>query len=181
MIDQEVAMHLGHLRVADAKPPAARLIDQLPGLPARRVLEGGAARAGVDRLRRGARLGDGVHLGEDLGRIAGTAFEQGLGEDHVVRHARMAIGEAHLRIGEAHRLAGAGEAPGLDEHILRLAAIGAAIHAQGAADGAGNAAQERETRDAGLGRRARHLHVGRAGAGAHAMARLDRHVGEALA
>ena len=35
--------------------------------------------------------------------------------------------------------------------------------------------------DARLGGRARHLHVGRAGAGPDAMARLDRDVGEALA
>src|SRR5215207_3499553 len=81
VVDQEIAVHLGDLGIADAKSPAARRIDQFPRLLARRVLEGGAARAGILRLRGGTRLGNGVHLAKDLGGIAGTALEQSLGED----------------------------------------------------------------------------------------------------
>ena len=54
----------------------------------------------------------------------------------------------------------------LDQHVLGLAAVGAGIHAQRAADRAGNAAIEGEAGDAGIGRRARDLHVGHGGAGA---------------
>ena len=48
------------------------------------------------------------------------------------------------------------DAARLDQNILGLAAIGAAVHAQRAADGAGNAAEEREAGEAGLLRLARH-------------------------
>src|SRR5882672_3624633 len=69
-VDQEVAMHLRHLRAADAQAPAARGVDQLPGAVTWRILEGRAAglfanwlsgfavvlhlvHARADRLRRG--------------------------------------------------------------------------------------------------------------------------------
>ena len=42
------------------------------------------------------------------------------------------------------------DAARLDQHVLGLAPIGAAVHAQRAADRARNAAQEREARDAGF-------------------------------
>ena len=57
---------------------AAGRVDQLPGLVARRVLEGRAAGAALHRLRRLARFGDLVHLGGDRGRIAGRALKQRL-------------------------------------------------------------------------------------------------------
>ena len=60
------------------------------------------------------------------------------------------------------------DAARLDQRILGLAPIGAAVHAQRAADGAGNAAQEGEPGNAGFLRRARDLDVGHRGAGAHA-------------
>ena len=60
------------------EPAAAGGVDQLPGLVAGRVLEGRAAGAALDRLRRLARFGDLVHLGGDGGRIAGRALEQRL-------------------------------------------------------------------------------------------------------
>src|SRR4051812_9301348 len=59
MVDQEIAVHLGHLGIADSQPAAPGRVDQLPGFLPRRVLEGRAARPGVDRLGRRARLGDG--------------------------------------------------------------------------------------------------------------------------
>src|ERR1700759_236014 len=38
-IDQEIAMHLGDLRIADAQASAAGGVNQLPGLMAGRILE----------------------------------------------------------------------------------------------------------------------------------------------
>src|SRR5262249_62190958 len=81
-IDEEVAVHLRHLRVADGEPAAARRVDQLPRLVAGRVLERGAAGAALDRLRRLARLGDLVHLGGDLVRLARAPRKERLGEAH---------------------------------------------------------------------------------------------------
>ena len=59
--------------------------------------------------------------------------------------------------------------PRLDQRVLGLAAVGAAVHAQRAADRAGNAAKEGEPGDAGLLRRARDLDVRHRGAGADAV------------
>src|SRR5580658_9397742 len=44
-IDEEIAMHRRHLRAAEREPAAAGGIDELPGLAARRILEGRAAGA----------------------------------------------------------------------------------------------------------------------------------------
>ena len=77
-VDEEVAVHLGDLRVADREAAAAGRVDELPRLAAGRVLEGRAAGPLADRLRGLARFRDAVHLGEDLGLIAGAALEQGL-------------------------------------------------------------------------------------------------------
>ena len=52
LVDQEIAMELGDLRRADGEAAQARLIDQLPGLVARWILEGRAAGAALDRLGR---------------------------------------------------------------------------------------------------------------------------------
>ena len=68
----------------------------------------------------------------------------------------------------------------LDQHVLGLAAIGAAVHAQRAADAAGNAAQERQPGDAGFLRRARHFHIEHRGAGTD-LAALDDDLAEAAA
>ena len=72
------------------------------------------------------------------------------------------------------------DAARLDEHVRRLAAMGAGIHAQSPADRAGDAAVEGEPGEAGIGRRPRHLDVGHGGAGAHALP-LDRDGAEAFA
>ena len=53
-----------------ASPRQPACVDQLPGLGARRVLEGRAAGLGAQRLRRLALGGDAVHLGLDRGRLA---------------------------------------------------------------------------------------------------------------
>ena len=67
------------------------------------------------------------------------------------------------------------------EDIFRLAAMGAGIHAQSAAERARNAAQEGQTIDAGIGRGARDLRVGHRGAGTDALACFDRDFAEASA
>src|SRR4051794_27711073 len=74
-IEQEVAMLFRDLRIAQAQTPAARGVDQLPGLGARRVLEGRAPGAAAQRLRRLALRGDPVHLGGDGDTVAGHALE----------------------------------------------------------------------------------------------------------
>src|SRR5437764_7411894 len=47
-VDQEIAVHLRHLGVAELEAPAAGGVDELPGLMSRRVLEGRAAGAALD-------------------------------------------------------------------------------------------------------------------------------------
>jgi hypothetical protein len=75
---KKIAMHLRHLRIADAQAAAAGGVDKLPRFVAGRILEGRAAGAALDRLRRLARLGDLIHLGGDDRRIAALAAEEWL-------------------------------------------------------------------------------------------------------
>ena len=166
-------MQFGHLRVADHEAAAAGRIDQLPRLVSGRVLEGRAAGAALHRLRRLALVGDLVHLGRDRGRIAGRALKQRRGEDHVVGDAAMPIGEMHVGVRIDTNVAGAIDAARLDQNVLGLAPIGAAVHAQRTADRARNAAQECEPRDAGLLRGLGDAQVRHRRSGAHAMVRLD--------
>ena len=84
-----------------------------------------------------------------------------------------------LRI-DAH-IAAAVDAARLDQRILGFAAIGAAVHAQRAADAAGNAAIEFKPGDRRFLRGARDFHIGNRGAGANAMAGFDRDVRKAAA
>src|SRR5262245_12388479 len=97
-VDQEVAVHLRDLGVADLDAAAAGGVDQLPGLASGRILEGGAAGAALDRLRGLARLGDLVHLGGNRGAVAGPAGEQRLREDDVIGRATMPIPVVHVAI-----------------------------------------------------------------------------------
>ena len=108
--------------------------------------------------------------------IAGIALEKRLREDHVDRNRAVAIRKTHRRIVEHVHRARIVEGPHFDKHILHFAAIGPAIHAQGPADGAGNAAQEGEPVDPRFRRDARDLHIRRARTGAHAMAVFDRNL-----
>src|SRR5262245_66327575 len=95
----------------------------------RRVLEGRAAGAALDRLGRLARLGDFLHLRGDLGRIATRALEQRLREDDVVGCAAMAIAVVHVAIAEEAQSALLVDAAGLDSRNLGLASVSAALHA----------------------------------------------------
>ena len=80
--------------------------------------------------------------------------------------AAVAIDELHVGIVEQMLLAVATDADGLDQDILGLGAIGAGVHAQRAADGAGNAEEEFQPADIGRRRRLRHALVERGRAGA---------------
>ena len=94
----------------------------------------------------------------------------------------MAIRVAHVGVADTRGCALPVDAARLDQRVLGLAAVGAAVHPQRAADRAGNAAQERKPRDAGLLRGARDAFTsGTAGAGADACAALDLDVAEAAA
>src|SRR5262249_6757680 len=180
-IDQEIAMHLRYLGIADLEPAAAGGVDQLPSLATGRILEGRAARAALDWLRRLARLGDLVHLGGNSGRIAGPAGEHRLGEDDVLRCAAMAIGVVHVSVGEDAQVAAPVDATCLDQCVLGLAAIRAAVHPQRPADRARDAAQEGEAADARFLGCARDPHIRHSGAGADAVSILDLDVAEAAA
>src|ERR1700733_15122841 len=158
-IDQEIAMQLGDLRTADAQAPATSGINQLPGLMAGWVLEGRTAGAAFHRLSRLAAFRDLVHLGGDGIGIAWPAGEQRLGKNHVVGNTAMAIGEIHLGVGEGADISAAIDAARLDQDVLGLAPIGAAVHPQGAADAAGDAAQKRQAGDTGFLRGAGHFHI----------------------
>ncbi len=161
-------------------PAATGLVHQFPGAHAGRILEGGAA-GSVARLAGLAFRFDRGHLGGDRVRIAGAALQQRGSEDDILRHAAMTIGKSHLRIAEAAHIALPVDAARLDQNVLGLSPIGAAIHAQRAADGAGNAAEEGEARDAGLLGRARHHDVEHRGAGGDAMIVFDADFVEAAA
>ena len=50
LIDEKIAVQLGHLRRPDGKSPQARLVDELPGFVAGRVLERRSPGTALDRL-----------------------------------------------------------------------------------------------------------------------------------
>ena len=175
VVDEEIAVHLRHMRAAHAQAPAARRVDQLPGAVAGRVLEGRSAGAAFDGLVGFPVLGHIAHGRFDLGWIAGGAFVRRLGEDVVQRQAAMAVGEAHAGVIENVKLPGAIHGAGLDEEVFRLAAMRAGIHAQRAANRAGNAPVEGEPGDPGRRRCLCQAQIGdcRAGADAGAAKRCD--------
>ena len=173
-------MLLGDHGAAEGQAAAAGPIDQLPGLLARRIGEGAAAGAAADRLGRLARRLDlGQPRQDRIGR-AQAAGKLGAGEDPILRHAGMAIGEAEIALGQAMQLALAIHRLGRGDDIDQLMAIGAGVHAQRPADGAGNAGEEFETGDARLGRRAGDVEVEGRRTGAD-MPRPDADLGEAAA
>jgi hypothetical protein len=76
----------------------------------------------------------------------------------------------HLGVREDAHVAAAVDAARLDQRILGLAPIGAAVHAQRATDRARNAAQKRETRKSSFLGGARNPHIRHRGAGTNARA-----------
>ena len=98
--------------------------------------------------------------------LAGPALQHGAREDHVLRRARYDDRKNPSAALANVRTAPARSTPRASiSDILGLAAVGAGVHAQRAADRAGNAAQECKAVDPGLRRGARDPHVGRRGAG----------------
>ena len=169
-VDQKIAVHFRHLRTADAQAPAARRVDQLPGAVTGRILEGRSSRLFADRLcglamvlyfvhprANGFGCGDGpakARRGEDDGRIDAAA----------------AVDEFHIRMAEGVLPAIATDANSLHQHVLGFRAVGAGIHAQRAADGAGNAEEEFQPADIGGGRGLGHALVERSSPGADEIA-----------
>ena len=93
-------MELRHLGRAHGEAAHPGAVDQLPGLVARRVLEGRAAGAALDRLGGLAAFRDLVHCRGNLGGIARTALEQRLREHEVLGRAAVAIRIFHVRVGK---------------------------------------------------------------------------------
>ena len=77
VINEEIAMQFGNLRLADTQAPTSRSIDKFPGLrPVRagpaRIFERAAARARFDRLAGAALVGNLVHLRRDSAGVGRT-------------------------------------------------------------------------------------------------------------
>jgi len=135
----------------------------------------------LDRLIGLSIFGHLLHLLQDRGRLAGSAVEQPLGENPILRHAAVAVGELHRLERQHMNGAAAVDGAGLDQHLPGLAAVRAGVHAQGAADRSWHAAIEREAGDARICRRARELSIGHHGSDPQAVPRLDLDVREAAA
>src|SRR5690606_24161619 len=99
-IDQEVAMLLRDLCIADNEATAARGIHQLPGLAAARLFhwgigKGGTAGPRTDRLAALARRLDLVHACLDGVGISRSALQPRTEENPALGDAAMAIAECH--------------------------------------------------------------------------------------
>ena len=110
------------------------------------------------RLRSGceflAGAGDGVHLRADRLRVAWATAERRLDDDGALGHLAVPISVAELLQRPFDDLAGSQHQSRRNKDVLHLAAVGAAVHADEAADGARNAAQELQPGNAGVaGRR----------------------------
>jgi hypothetical protein len=126
-----------------------------------RVLEGRAAGLFADRLRGLAVVLHLRHARADRISIPDLAAKARGGEDDGGVDAAVAVDELHVGVREHVLAAVPCNAGRLDQHVLGLAAIGARIHAQRTADGAGNTEIEFEPADIGGGRHFRHALVER--------------------
>ena len=163
-------MLFGHHGAADPQSPATGGLDQLPclsasGLRDRGIDEGGAAGSHAHRLGRIPRLLDLVHAPGDVPRLAGFAPEHGAGEHPILREGRVAVGKSQLLAPDLVHLAAGVHRRGQNRHVLHLGAIGAGVHGERAADGAGDATQELEPADAGIAARHGDVDIHRRGAG----------------
>ena len=69
-------------------------------------------------------------------------------DDHrLIRQVGMAVRVAEVGVGQRHQLARAQHDLGLDQHVPDLPAVGAAVHPDEAADGAGDGAEELDAGD----------------------------------
>ncbi len=159
-------MLLADPRIAAPQAPAAGGVDQRPGLVVGRILEGRPAGLRAQRLRRLALGGDAVHLGLDYCWRFGMAAEGRADHDRARGERRVAIGVAERLDRERLPLARAQDDVALEEHILRLPPIGAAVHPHEAADRSGDRAQELDAADTGIARARRDEDPARAPAAA---------------
>ena len=167
-IDQKVAVHLRNLRATDLQAAAAGGVDQLPGFAAGGFLN---VEPPVRLLIGCVASRNSVILSISAAMTAGSPrspWYSASREDVVGGHAAVPVGVAHVGVAQHVDAARPVDRARFDQRVLGLAAIGAAVHAQRAADTAGNAAHERQAGDAGLLRRARDFDVGHRRAGADA-------------
>ena len=146
-IEQEIAMLFRDLGVAHRQAAAAGRVDQRPRLVAGRVLEGRAAGAAAQRLRiprgRGRSRPSRRRSPRDRQARRGRSLRPRPRRrarrcgDRCSRAVRAAIRPTSPERSTSRRR---------DEDVADFAAISAAVHPDEAADGAGNAAQEFETR-----------------------------------
>ena len=141
-------MLLRHLRATKCQPAAPGGVDQRPRLVARRVLEGRSAGAAPERLRCLARGGDPIHLGLNRSGIARPALKGRADDDRAVGQFAVAIGVAEVGVPQGDQLTRAKYDVAFDKDFARLTAIGTTVHADEAADGAGNGPQELDPGDA---------------------------------
>src|SRR3954465_14276904 len=148
-IDEEIAVHFRDLRPSHAQAAAAGGVDQFPGAVAGRILEGRAAGLFADRLRGFAMVLHLVHPRADLFRRFGPPTKARRSKNDRGVDAAVAVDEFHAGIVEVTLAAVAADAGRLHQDVFRLAAIGAGIHAQRAADAARNTEIEFEPADIG--------------------------------
>ena len=91
----------------------------------------------------------------------------------------MTIAVVHVAVVEDAQPAPSVDPARLDQRVLGLAAVGAAVHAQRPAHRAGNAAEEVESRDRRLLRGAADFHIRRSRAGADPPTIFDFDLAEA--
>ena len=131
-------MLLADLRAAQLKPPAAGLVNQLPGLVPSRVLEGRSAGLAAQRLAGFAAGGDAVHLRLDRFRLARLSPEPRGDHDGTFGQFGMAIGVVKGFDRQSYQRPIAQYDITIDQDVLDLAAIGPAVHPHEAADRAGD-------------------------------------------
>ena len=136
-------------------------------------------RARIGWLELACRLDFG-HAPRDDVLVACRATKARVDKNPIVGQIAMAIGQAQLRKRQRPQRTRRIDGSRLDQHILEFAAIRPGVHAQPAADSAGNAREKFHAGDAGLARRQRDIEIERAGASDNIRA-VDRDIGEAAA
>ena len=165
-IDQEIAVLLGDLRAADLEARGSRRVDQLPRLVAGRIGEGRAAGAAAQGWESSRAPVDPVMRRLDRELVAGAGREAGAEATIAAgRQLAVAIGVAELaRPSVTVRPLPQDRRLGRDQHLRDLAAIGAGIGPERAADRAGDAAQELEAGQRRLARASARQDAARTGA-----------------
>ena len=171
-------MLLGNLGAAMQQAPAARAVDQLPSLVARRILEGGATGTGADWLALLALALDFLHAPRDFGGIARLALQPGGKEDPVQRRVGMAVAHTKVIDRDMVQLALPVDSLSLYQDVSGLLAVSACVHAQGAAQRSRDAAEEFQARDTGQLRRLCNIEVQGSGTGFEDVVFLRGHARE---